>query len=153
MKFPLYEMERFPYMFTPHFGIKWIIFYCFCISCFKYWIFSWLFHFIHFLWLEDFDPAGTGQHDGIHTGTKQRGNTTGNQTGGNNEKMRNVTFILGYMDYMWLYGLYVVLWVMWVICGYYPQSFIYIYVFPQSLFKHSVVHFQDIDRWKKLPFD
>ena len=60
--------------------------------------FSWLFHFIHFLWLEDFDPAGTGQHDGIHTGTKQRGNTTGSQTGGNNEKMRNVTFILGYMD-------------------------------------------------------
>ena len=37
---------------------------------------------MHFLWLEDFDPAGTGQHDGIHTGTKQRGNTTGNQTGG-----------------------------------------------------------------------
>ena len=50
--------------------------------------------------------------------------------------------------YTWLYGLYVVLWVMWVICGYYPQSYIYIYVyvFPQSLFKHSVVHFQDIDR-------
>ena len=81
---------------------------------------------------------------------KTRGNTTGNQTGGNNEKMRNVTFILGYMDYMWLYGLYVVLWVMWVICGYYPQSYIYMCVFckfyPQSLFKHSVVHFQDIDR-------
>ena len=59
---------------------------------------------------------------------KTRGNTTGNQTGGNNEKMRNVTFILGYMDYMWLYGLYVVLWVMWVICGYYPQSYIHIYI-------------------------
>ena len=40
--------------------------------------------------------------------------------------MRNVTFILGYMDYMWLYGLYVVLWVMWVICGY---IYIYVYVF------------------------
>ena len=77
---------------------------------------------------------------------------TGNQTGGNNEKIRNVTFILGYMDYMWLYGLYVVLSVMGVICGYYPQSYIHIYIYffclfyPQSLFKHSVVHFQDIDR-------
>ena len=87
------------------------------------------------------DPAGTGQHDGIHTGTKQRGNTTGNQTGGNNEKMRNVTFILGYMDYMWLYGLYVVLWVMWVICGYYPQSCIHIYMFLVC-FIHN--HFSNI---------
>ena len=41
--------------------------------------------------LEDFDPAGTGQHNGI----THRGKTTGNQTGGNNEKMRNVTFIVG----------------------------------------------------------
>ena len=109
--------------------IKWIIFYCFCISCFKHWTFSWLIHFIHFLWLEDFDPAGTGQHDGIHTGTKQQGNTTGNQTGGNNEKMRNVTFILGYMDYMLFYGL----------CGLFVviiHNLLYIYMFFHNHFSN-----------------
>ena len=38
---------------------------------------------------------GRGNTTGLHTGVKQRGNTTGNQTEGNNEKMRNVTFIVG----------------------------------------------------------
>ena len=57
--------------------------------------------------------------------------------------MRNVTFILGYMDYMWLYGLYVVLWVMWVICGYYPQSYIYIYnIYICFLYVISTITFQ-----------
>ena len=37
---------------------------------------------------------GRGNTTGLH-GVKQRGNTTGSQTGGNNEKMRNVTFIVG----------------------------------------------------------
>ena len=95
----------------PKFRVKWIIFYCFCISCFKHWTFSWLIHFIHFLWLEDFDPAGTGQHDGIHTGTKQRGNTTGNQTGGTTRKWEMsrlylviwiICCFMGYVGYLWL---------------------------------------------------
>ena len=38
---------------------------------------------------------GRGNATGLHTGVKQRGSTTGNQTGGNNEKMRNVTFVVG----------------------------------------------------------
>ena len=38
---------------------------------------------------------GRGNTTVLHTGVKQQGNTTGNQTGGNNEKMRNVTFIVG----------------------------------------------------------
>ena len=44
--------------------------------------------------LEDFDP-GTGQHNGITHRGKTRGLHKGNQTGGNNKKMRNVTFIVG----------------------------------------------------------
>ena len=128
----------------PHISVyKMDILLLFLYFVFQILDFSWFIHFIHFLWLEDFDPAGTGQHDGIHTGTKQRGNTTGNQTGGNNEKMRNVTSILGYMDYMWLYGLCVVLWVMWVICGYYPQSYIHLYIYIYVfLYVLSTITFQ-----------
>ena len=39
MKFPLYEMERLPYVYPTFRCIKCIIFYCFCISCFKHWAF------------------------------------------------------------------------------------------------------------------
>ena len=96
-------------MFTSHFGVI----FCFCSCLFLAFVFQ-IDFFIHFIIFYRFLARGlrptstTGQHDGIHTGTKQRG-TTGNQTGENNEKMRNVTFILGYMDYMWLYGLYMVI--------------------------------------------
>ena len=94
---------------------------------------------------------------GSRTSTQQgRGNTMGftpgqnngvtqrvTKQGGNNEKMRNVTSILGYMDYMWLYGLCVVLWVMWVICGYYPQSYIHLYIYIYVfLYVLSTITFQ-----------
>ena len=79
-------------------------------------------------------PGRKGQHDGIHTGTKQRGNTTGNQTGGNNEKMRNVTFILGYID-TWLYGLYVVIWVICCFMGYVG----YLWLFSTILYTYIYI--------------
>ena len=64
--------------------------------------------------------------------------------------MRNVTFILGYMDYMWLYGLYVVLWVMWVICGYYPQSYVYFFTpVPSSVIAATVpAEFSGQKKWR-----
>ena len=65
-----------------------------------------------------------------------------------------IWIICGYMGYMLFYGLcglFVVI-IHNLIYTYiiYIYIYIYIYVFcmlyPQSLFKHSVVHFQDIDR-------
>ena len=82
-----------------------------------------------------------GQNNGVQRVTKQ---------GENNEKIRNVTFILGYMDYMWLYGLYVVLWVMWVICGYYPQSYVYFFTpVPSSVIAATVpAEFSGQKKWR-----
>ena len=38
---------------------------------------------------------GRGNTTGLHNAVKQGGNTTGNQTGGNNKKIRNVTLMVG----------------------------------------------------------
>jgi hypothetical protein len=62
--------------------------------------------FYAFLMARGLRPGRDGEFiPGQNNGVTQRVT----KQGGNNEKMRNVTFILGYMDYMWLYGLYDVL--------------------------------------------
>ena len=85
---------------------------------------------------EDFDP-GTGQHNGI----TQRGN----QTGGNNKKIRNVTLMVGKQEkiafekywnckIMHIFQQFDIL-----------KKVISIHkLCPQSLLKHSVVHVQGI---------